>query len=193
MPSDLTVAAGRTRSTTSRRAETGVALVVGLVFLIVMSLISIEVSRSSLRNQRLATNGAVKQHAFERAENARDTAERLLPALATAIDDGGAFDCVVLGSGFFALSGVAPGCPTLDAHSLLWNDNDSNAPLLTDGERFVIEYLGTDAVLLPGTGFEIGTGESEAVSVHLFRVVARGSEQGSAATTIETRFAVPES
>lgn len=75
----------RRQRTPSRRTESGAALVIALIFLLVMTLTAVVAMRTTTLEQRMAGNARDRDKAFQAAEAAlRDAEERLDPPPAIA-------------------------------------------------------------------------------------------------------------
>jgi len=158
--------------TTANNKQSGAALVVSLLILLVMTLIGVSSMQTSTMEEKMASNTREHQQAFEAAEAALRAAE-------THIEDD-----VTVTAGFDTTG--------TDGHydnsvqelwrTLSWNDTDSLAEssyTSTYGSapapRYIIEHYGSattsiDRFNLGGYGTGAGGGDIE-----LFRITARGT------------------
>ncbi len=178
----------------SFRRQSGIALAVGLIFLLLMSIIGLYASRSSSLELRMAGNAGDKADSFENAEDARLDAETMLNDLALKISQGTPYDCGALGVGYYARAGLVNGCNALDPLNMAWDGTDSLPNPNNTGARYAIEYLGEDVVDAIYDDVDQVPGQDEGKErVYVFRVVGRGSEATGANSTIETIYMARQS
>jgi len=168
----------------------GVALVIGLVFLLLMTLIGLHLSRSSTLELRMAGNAGAKAVSFEFAEDVRMEAEQGLEQLVNNVLAVGVYDCSVLGAGYYARAGQGTSCSALGQTLLGWDATDSIVSTSYADRRYAIEYLGKDQVFEIGDDVETGTGGQRMRDVYVFRVVGYGKEPSGSSSTVETFFIV---
>ena len=160
---------------TIKLQQTGVALIIGLVFLLLMTLMGTHALRSSSMQERISTNLFERNLAFQAAESAILDGETQLAALSslptTTADCDEASPCILSYD------------PTLNLaqQSESWWQSHSNVgtmlPNLTTAPRYVIQYLET-----VGDDITLGFGPSE--GNHFYSITARGQSGQDAAQTI---------
>lgn len=161
----------------------GIAMILTLIFLIILSGIGIYLAKRSSLDLRMAGNLMGKTQTFEQAEEARITAEIAANTLADKISAGGRFDCST--SGFFAapgVSGTSGNCRSLSVKDLKWDNSDSSA---SASGQYVIEYQGQLNIVLEEDRFNLPIKQTE---VHGFRIVTRGIEESGGRTVLETIY-----
>lgn len=174
--------------------QRGAILLVGMVFLLVMSIAGVQLSKRSVLDQYMATNLAVRAIAFENAETALAQAESEVPAVSAALDSGTvAYDCMALGAGYFAVAGTGTQCNATDLSSMTWNDSDSMAHSSAANSRYVIEYLGFDEIRAFDDDVEIGGGTRISTTVHVYRLTSRGVQTGGAEVILQSLIMVTKS
>jgi type IV pilus assembly protein PilX len=121
------------------RRQRGVALVIALIMLVIVTLIGLAASRGTLLQERMSANSFDRSLAFQRSESALRAAENAITANWRIVDLGGT-DC----------SAVA--CPVVPANTFTgtdatWRDvpanydvNDANTPGIP---QYNIEFMGT--------------------------------------------------
>ena len=167
--------------------QRGAVLLVGMVFLLLMSFAGLQLSKRSVLDQYMATNLAVRTIAFENAETALAQAESQVPALSAAFDSGETeYDCIALGAGYFADAGTGIQCGAIDLSSLNWNNSDSIAHSSAADSRFVIEYLGFDEIRALDDDVKIGSGIKMSTTVHVYRLVSRGVQASGSEVILQS-------
>ena len=180
--------------------QRGVALFIGLIFLLLMTLVGLYVSRSSVLELRMAGNAGAKAASFENAEDGRMDAEGILKTLSntmsanmtsdTSASASQAFNCGNLGAGYYARAGEGTGCGVLVPDALNWDGADSLPNPDNPEARYAVEYLGLDEIFETGNDVETGIGNPEKKKVFVFRVVGHGVEPSGSASTVETIYMV---
>ena len=174
--------------------QRGAVLLVGMVFLLLMSIAGVQLSKRSVLDQYMATNLAVRTIAFENAETALAEAESQVPDLSEELDAGTtAYDCVALGAGYFAAVGTGSQCSGANLSTLNWNDSDSIAHLSAPAGRYVIEYLGVDEIRTLDDDVEIGSGTKVSTTVHVYRIVSRGIQSSGSEVILQSLVMVTKS
>ena len=174
--------------------QRGAVLLVGMVFLLVMSIAGVQLSKRSVLDQYMATNLAVRTIAFENAENALAQAGLQLTALSAALDSGNtAYDCMVLGAGYFAAAGAGTQCSGTDLSSMIWDASDSLAHSSAADSRYAIEYLGIDEIRAIDDDVEIGSGLKLSTTVHVYRLVSRGVQPSGSEVILQSLVMVTKS
>ncbi len=174
--------------------QRGAVLLVGMVFLLLMSIAGVQLTKRSVLDQYMATNLAVRTIAFENAETALAQAESQVPAMSAALDSGmAAYDCMALGAGYFAAAGTGTQCSVTDLSSLNWNDSDSMAHSSATDSRYVIEYLGIDEIRTLDDDVEIGSGIKISTTVHVYRLVSRGVQASGSEVILQSLVMVTKS
>lgn len=164
-------------------SQAGVALILSLVLLLILSSIGIYMGNRSMLQQRMASNAMSLAEAFENAEAARLTAEAAARDLADNLSAGLTFNCNR--RGFFAAAGVTGTvgqCSGLDPAELNWGAADSIA---ADRGRYAIEYQGRREVILNEDRFTLPITRTE---VHGFRVVTFGQDPAGGTSILETVY-----
>ncbi len=166
---------------------------IGLIFLVLMTMVGLFVARSSMLQLKMSDNAGAKATSFEAAEKARITAEKALITVANGVSQSGVYDCAKLGAGYFARAGSGgQNCQTFDLAAMNWDNNDSVA-VNGNLERYAIEYLGEDEVNQVADEVETGSTAQGKVKVLVFRIVARGRDAAGAETIVKTVFLVRKS
>jgi len=149
---------------TARRQQ-GLALVMGLIILLIMTLISVSAMRSTLMQERMSGSFQGQQIAFQAAEAALQRAKRHLST--GPLPD--------FGQGGFYLRGDPSHGPPPD-----WSDPDTPAsgPAVESYGDAVSDKVARDPqyviIRLPGSCQEGDLDASGAVDQNAFRVMARG-------------------
>lgn len=161
----------------------GITLVMVLVFLVIFAGIAVFIAKRTNLELRMTGNAQSKTQTFEQAEAARIAAEADAARITDALNTGAAFDCNV--GGHYAAAGATGTtgtCAPLSADQLTWSDSDSIAA--GDG-RYAIEYEGKSAVVLQEDRLML---PRRFTTVHIFRILARGSEASGGRTVLETVY-----
>lgn len=161
----------------------GIALILALIFLIILTGIGVYMAKRSSLELRMAGNVMSKAQTFERAEEARIGAETVASTLADALSAGGTFNCNT--TGYFAAVGVGGTigtCKALAVGGLKWDNTDSIA---VGNGRYAIEYQGRRTIVLEEDRFSVPVKQTE---VHGFRIATRGAEASGGRTVLETVY-----
>lgn len=161
-----------------RSAQTGAALLTGLIFLVVLTLITLSAIKATSLEERMAGNVRDQDIAFQAAEAAiRDAMVKVLPTLKTT-------DFVTTA----CANGLCLTTTTMPVWTTITNNNDwtsgktraySGTPLTSDGTtplptqpRFIVELLPQGSI----SGFSGATGKglTSGSNVTPYRVTARG-------------------
>lgn len=158
--------------------QRGAALITGLIFLVVLTLISLSAMRTTSLEERMAGNTRDQDVAFQAAEAALRDAMQLLPALTPA----SAF-AVGCSNGLCLNDPVTPVWKTLTANNLWLSANTGaygGTALTIDGTtplpvqpRYIIELL---PATVPPTGSSAATGKGNYSGAQLipYRITTRG-------------------
>jgi len=170
--------------------ESGSALLIGLVFLVLMTMVGLFVARSSMLQLRMSDNAGGKATSFEEAEQARIKAEDALLSVADTVSQSGKYDCAVFGAGFYASATAnSINCSNLVIDNINWDANDSVAVQGGKG-RYVVEYQGEDKVNRVADEVETGSTTQGKIKVHVFRIYSRGIDADGAETVVKTIYLV---
>jgi type IV pilus assembly protein PilX len=163
---------------THKHIQSGAALVVSLLILLVMTLIGISSMQTTTMQEKMSSNLREHEQAFEAAESALRAAEQYIEnnvSLTATFDSNGS-------DGLYDTDGVQDRW-----RNLLWDGSDSREDTSHNGTydaaanpRYIIEYYGSaqtevDKYNLSGYGSGAGGGDLE-----LFRITARGTGANSA-------------
>ncbi len=164
---------------TTKHSQNGVALVTGLIFLVVLTLLALSATKSTSLEERMAGNARDQDVAFQAAEAAiRDALTKVVPTLSPT-------------SAFTA--GCAAGLCLNNATTPVWTTITSNnewtsaktltysgTPFTLDGStalptqpRYIIELL-PSSVPPPGFSMATGKGVNSGATVIPYRITARG-------------------
>lgn len=158
--------------------QLGAVLVTGLIFLVVLTLISIAAMRGTLLEERMAGNARDQDLAFQAAEAAMRDAMGLLPGLSPA-----SYFVAGCAAGLCLSNPVMPVWDTVALANNQWDPLKTAAyggtPLNFDGAtqlpvqpRFIIELL--PAVAPPGSSASTGKGLTSGAQLIPYRITARG-------------------
>jgi len=154
--------------------QSGAALIVSLILLLVMTLLGVSAMQTNVLEEKMAGNHWRTQLAFQAAERGLREAEQAVLDQAT---DGTALD-FSLEDGFYLESDA------IDPAVRDWSSLNYESP---GGDRFyVVEYLGCRD--LPGNSVKLGPTKCQSgTSQYLFRIWSRGSE-GTSVRILQTHY-----
>ena len=165
------------------RAERGVALVVVLVLLLVMTLLGLAVVRSTLLEEKMSSNLYDRSLAFQAAESALREAEILVRSKVVAGMPIG-YDCSLVGRDCpvvpsNAYTGNVAGC-SVDSKDC-WRNGAVQQALSAGAPQYYVEYFGkrdsTDALSLGSSANANQYGGGGGVQLESFyRITARSAD-----------------
>lgn len=200
------------RSTSLRSRQQGVALFVGLIFLVVLSLLAVIAMRGTLMEMHMATNVARHEQAFETSETLRavpvslfdmnvfnrgwpvelggtlpndDFPYQLKSTMVTAVKNGLQTDCASNSLDFF-YSGLQPACGTLPLESrydpATWHPDIILSVCDITSPSCAQNVTATVSIVPDGTVLEEGSGSAQAAG---YRGVGGGAAGGGASGYFE--------
>jgi type IV pilus assembly protein PilX len=165
-------------NTSNRSKQSGAALAVGLIMLLVMTVMILATARSSVLDFLMAVNSQNANEALQQAEDAVLRGEqRIVTDFAGIPTTDFTADA---GDGLY-LDGE------IDVNTVDWSGIDHE----TDGEdedqrAYIVEYVGP--ATLPGGSLAIGAGAASSIR-YIYRVSGEGASSRSAARVVQTIFA----
>lgn len=159
-------------------SQNGAALITGLIFLVVLTLISLSAIKSTSLEERMAGNARDQDAAFEAAEAGIRDAMKLLPPLTTTPS------AFVAGcsNGLCLNDPVTPVWTSITSNNQ-WTSNKTKAytgaPLKFDATnlpvqpRYIIELIPNNVPAF-GSSASIGKGNTSGAQLLPFRITARG-------------------
>jgi type IV pilus assembly protein PilX len=174
--------------------QRGAALITGLIFMVVLTLIVLSAMKSTALEERMAGNARDQELAFEAAEAAaREAMQTVVPTLSPASFPALADGCI---SGLCQNNSATPVWETVAANDD-WTDAGvtrayAGTPLTSDGSavlpvqpHYIIELLPL-GVPPPGFSSVVGQGGSGGGQLTPYRVTARGwGVTGQAMATVQ--------
>jgi type IV pilus assembly protein PilX len=165
--------------------QTGAALVTGLIFMLVLTIIVVSALRSATLEERMAANARNRQLALQAAEAVLRDAEAVINSGAAPFDPftPGSFtsDCAS-GLCTVAVSGSTPKWKTVDwgdtAKTRTFANSASYLEGVADQPRYIIEIA----------GFPPPAGPGQKCNPVLYRVTSRGQGMDNAAVFVQTMF-----
>jgi len=176
-----------TIDTSWRRAQTGAALIVSLLFLLILTVTGITAMLVSSLEERMSGNLRSRNLAFQAAEAALRQGESdlvgILSSAAFASTSAATFGCT---------GSVTYPCVLLNisAASDSWNDTtravsySANFPNISVNPKYIIEVLTPRGVTRPGVIFIPGEPRTPSNSDCVYRVTSRGTGSSSVAVAI---------
>ncbi len=170
---------------TSKPGQRGVALVVVMVLLLIMTLLGLAALRSTLMEERMTANMVDRSLSFQAAEAALREAE------AIAIDS--ATRALVPSSG--CSNGICAEPDTTQTDRWLtnfagWRPATTNVGSLATAPQFFIEYMG-DAPTWTGCDRVDESNRSPLCMRPRYRITARSEAAGRAAVLLQTNLIAP--
>lgn len=162
-----------------RQRSAGVALIMALIFLIILTGISVFIAKRANLQLRMTSNSIGKAQTFEQAEAARIAAEAAAMSLSDGISKGTKFNCDT--TGYYAATGVTGTtgtCKALVVDNLVWSSADS---VSARGGRYAIEYLGKLNIVFDEDRLTLPIKQTP---VHVFHIVAQGTEADTGARSL---------
>lgn len=175
----------RIPSIRSRNGERGIALVVVLILLLVMSMLALVSLRSTLMEERMSANMADRSASFQAAEAALRQGEQVASAKPA-----------VPGSGCLnGLCGIpsATAAPVWKADSTVWNTAkvvDIDMGTHSVGAKYIVELLATN-VESPGQCVSQDPNDSCTGFETRYRITALSEAEGRSSVMLQTNYAVP--
>ena len=170
-------------ATPSPLAQTGAALVVSLIILLVMTVIGVSAMKTTVLEEKMAANARQRQIAFQAAEAALRDAEDWIQTNISSISDLSSFDgntsnlysqTISVEGGIYAKA--TPAFDTTNPSDWLSNGKTIGTTLTSVSvqPRYIIEYLGRAGE----PALEISTTQPDS-RPHAFQITAIGWGQGS--------------
>lgn len=165
-----------TEPATPHRVQTGAALVISLVVLLIMTLFGVSAMRSTALEERMASNAREQERAFEAAESALRGGELYIEQTLA----GTAADLEQRMDNEIWLYSGADAEPD-PANSVLWTESAigsaqhaelGTADHLANSPRFYLRHLGTEELGALNLG---GYERARGTIVHRFGITARGT------------------
>lgn len=168
------------------RQQRGVALIMAMAFLVVLTLLGVAMLSSSSLELKMSSNSLAKTAAFNAAEDVRLIAEDKVTAIVNRIEQNNrtfiqAAQDVGLTKGYYDLSGGASG-PGVDLFQF-WDDSANYTQAGASGNGYAVEYLGVYTLFLDRTTAPVGGNEAR---MHVFRLTISGMGNDGARTTLQS-------
>jgi type IV pilus assembly protein PilX len=176
--------------------QRGVALIVALVLLLIVTLIGVAASQSTLLQERMSANSYDRSLAFQRGEAALRAAETAITAN-WRISDLGGTDCSAISCPVVPTNAFSGTDATWRDTSAQYDVNDTNTPGVP---QYNVQFMGTgraDNALGTRDNAETGNYGSGAApdNVAFYRVTARSADPallgGRAAVVLQTTVKRP--
>ncbi len=156
--------------------QRGATLIVGLLFLLVLTLLGAAAMRTSHLELKMSGNVMQKTVSFQESEDAREIAEASIRAIVDNINSGGSFPASQ--AGMYDVAGGEQRPDVTDPD--FWADSD-NYIEVNSYNRYVVEYLGRKTVTLDD--------RSTTRDMHVFRISVLGiGTDGISQTLAQTVF-----
>ncbi len=169
--------------------QRGAVLIISIILLVILTLLGLYLSQTGILELRMADNAASRSIAFQNAETARNTAEKIMNALADRMSqNSGVLDCQTEGIGFYAATTTGTnGCQTLNRLGMKWDATDSIQAGNNTNMRYAIEYLGTEKIPKSYFEKEIGT-RGNLIEVYVFRILSQGKDAAGGRTLLQSIY-----
>lgn len=165
----------------SRSMQSGAALAVGLIMLLVMTLMVLASSRTSVLDFLMAVNTQNSNEALQRAEDSVLRGEQRIVTdfggIPTTDFSAGAEDGLYLDGEIVV--------DTIDWSDIHHESDGEDA----DQRDYIIEYIGP--AMVPGGSLAVGAGAASSIR-YLYRVSGQGASSRSAARVVQTIFSTME-
>jgi type IV pilus assembly protein PilX len=183
------------RTELSGNHQNGAILIVSILFLLIMSIVGLKLSMRSSLDVHIATNLVLRTIAFENAESALSEASSVVTGISATIDSSSTrFDCTGLGDGYYSAATNSSNCSVLDLESINWDSSGSRLHTVVEGARYIVEYLGVDAIETPDNDVETGINGTNNTDVHVYRILGRGiAADGTAEVILQSTMSVTKS
>lgn len=177
----------RIPSIASRNGQRGIALIVVLILLLVMSMLAIVSLRSTLMEERMSANMADRSASFQAAEAALRQGEQLA-SRKPLVPASGCLD---------GLCGIpaATDTPRWDSDTV-WagaKDVDINMGAHSVGAKYIVELLATNVEAPAGQGACIGQDPNDPCTgvESRYRITAWSQAEDRSRVMLQTNYAVP--
>ncbi len=169
------------------RRSRGMALVLSMVVLIVLTILGAAVMSGSGFELRMSSNALDKNISFNDAEDLRGQAETAVNAIVDRMETNNvtfsaAASALGYGNGFYDNSGG--GTVTTDVASF-WDTPTNYRAVGAGGAGYVVEYIGVYAVYLDRTTAPAGNDEQ---LMHVFRLTVMGRGATGALTAVQAVY-----
>lgn len=162
--------------------QSGVVLITGLIFVVILTMIVLAVLRSGTLEERMAANARNRQVALQAAEAVlRDAEVALFGTDGMSFDTSTSFTDTCT-NGYCTAPGGTPRWKTIDwdstavTRSFASHDSNLTSTLVTDQPRYVVEVVEPIQPHLPGCQYP------------LYRLTARGLGHDSSEVFVQTVF-----
>ena len=175
--------------------QRGAVLIISIILLVVMTLLGLYLSQTGILEMRMSENAASRSIAFQHAETARNTAEKVMNSVADRMSQkSGVLDCQAEGIGFYAATTTGTnGCKALDRNSMKWDATDSIQAGKNTNMRYAIEYLGTEKIPKSYFEKEISTQGNNLIEVYVFRILSQGEDTAGGKTLLQSIYTARKS
>lgn len=164
----MNMAAGNHRNKSLKASESGLALIVSLMILIVLTLLGLSAARTTVLEEKMAGNLRDENLAFQSAESALRDAEAFIESVASVNafnDTGGLYSQATPDPDYFSTASWGA------TNSLAYS---GSIPGVASQPRYIIKYVGV--ISSGGAALNIGGyGNQQASVLHAFRITARGT------------------
>lgn len=125
--------------------QRGVTLIMGLLFLLILTIIGMVAMSGSGLELKMSANVLQKSMSFQESEDARELAEEAVASVVTSIKGGGSFPGSI--NGYYDIAGGEAKPNVTDTN--FWSDvTPSNYVAVNANNKYVVEYLGQKTVVL---------------------------------------------
>lgn len=168
------------------RRQRGVALIMAMAFLVVLTLLGVAMLSSSSLELKMSSNALAKTVSFNAAEDVRLIAEDKVTDIVNRIEQNNrtfiqAAQDEGMTKGYYDLSAGGTG-PGVDLFQF-WDNSANYMQVGASGNGYAVEYLGVHALFLNRTTAPAGGNEAR---MHVFRLTISGVGSDGARTTLQS-------